>query len=339
VRSCPPLACVPCPLKACLARFSFFLGIAILQFFHEFSTLSPGVVILPLIIVVAITALKDGYEDIKRHQSDRRVNQAQVRVLAGGGWTNTNASGNKARTFVRGLIPRGKGSRKGSKGAADIEMQAHGAPPEAIAATADEDGMTNGARHYDDDEPVEDRPDIFHHADDARAHWRMTSWEDLRVGDIVKVVEDEALPADLLVCASSGEDGVAYVETKNLDGETNLKSRHGVPALAHLRTAAACADAAHAFRVECDRPDVNMYKLNAAVVVGEEKSPVHLEMALLRGTVLRNTAWVTGVVLFTGEDTKIVLNSGGTPSKRSKVERQMNPQVYVPCHLRPPARR
>jgi phospholipid-translocating ATPase len=73
-----------------------------------------------------------------------------------------------------------------------------------------------------------------------------------------------------------------------------------------------------------------MYKLNAAVVVGEEKSPVHLEMALLRGTVLRNTAWVTGVVLFTGEDTKIVLNSGGTPSKRSKVERQMNPQVYVP---------
>jgi phospholipid-translocating ATPase len=51
-------------------------------------------------------------------------------------------------------------------------------------------------------------------------------------------------------------------------------------------------------------------------------------MTLLRGTVLRNTEWVIGIVLYTGMDTKIVLNSGGTPSKRTKVERQMNPQVY-----------
>jgi phospholipid-translocating ATPase len=45
--------------------------------------------------------------------------------------------------------------------------------------------------------------------------------------------------------------------------------------------------------------------------------------------VFRNTGWVIGLVLFTGEDTKIVLNSGGTPSKRSRVERQMNPQVFI----------
>lgn len=82
-----------------------------------------------------------------------------------------------------------------------------------------------------------------------------------------------------------------------------------------------------------------MFRLNAAVVVegeatdggegkGEEvKHPINLETTLLRGCVLRNTAWVIGIVIFTGEDTKIVLNSGGTPSKRSKVERQMNPQV------------
>jgi len=57
--------------------------------------------------------------------------------------------------------------------------------------------------------------------------------------------------------------------------------------------------------------------------------PVDLQTMLLRGTVLRNTGWVIGIVLYTGEDTRIVMNAGGTPSKRSKVERQMNPQVYV----------
>ena len=124
-------------------------------------------------------------------------------------------------------------------------------------------------------------------------------------------------------------ENVAFVETKNLDGETNLKSRNAVPALTHLRTAAECASSHNSFRLECDRPDVNMYKLNAAVKVGKDMFPVDMPMVLLRGTVLRNTSWVIGVVLYTGADTRIVMNSGGTPSKRSKVERQMNPQVYV----------
>lgn len=77
-----------------------------------------------------------------------------------------------------------------------------------------------------------------------------------------------------------------------------------------------------------------MFKLNGAAIKLAELNnanhkihPVTLETTLLRGCVLRNTAWVIGVVMFTGHDTKIVQNSGGTPSKRSKVERQMNPQV------------
>ena len=61
----------------------FFLVIAILQFFSIFSTISPGLAILPLLIVLAITALKDGYEDIKRHQSDRAVNYSQVSIFVG----------------------------------------------------------------------------------------------------------------------------------------------------------------------------------------------------------------------------------------------------------------
>jgi phospholipid-translocating ATPase len=113
-----------------------------------------------------------------------------------------------------------------------------------------------------------------------------------------------------------------------------------VPELSHLRSSLSCSTAR--FRIDCEPADVNMFRLNAAVVVegqpgqgteggpGEEvKHPVNLETTLLRGCVLRNTAWVIGIVIFTGTDTKIVLNSGGTPSKRSKVERQMNPQVCV----------
>ncbi|KAG5337166.1 hypothetical protein C0989_010433 [Termitomyces sp. Mn162] len=316
----------------------FFLAIAILQFFNKFSTISPGLVILPLLIVLGITALKDGYEDVKRHQSDRRVNHTPVRVLSGGNWANPNAMAKKNRTFVRGMIPT-RLRKKPEKG-------------QLVKPTTASDIMTeSGVEHtdveYDDAHETgsETGPGLHlfgHHANHSRPHWRKGIWEDVRVGDFVKIKDHEQLPADILICASSEEENVAFVETKNLDGETNLKSRHACAPLTHLRTAADCADVRNRFRVDADRPDVNMYKLNATLRMdskdveetgrkkgAEETHPIDMQMTLLRGTVLRNTAWVIGIVMYTGEDTRIVMNSGGTPSKRSKVERQMNPQVFI----------
>jgi len=177
--------------------------------------------------------------------------------------------------------------------------------------------------------PASTIADVVDHHRDQKPHWGFTQWQDVRVGDFIKIVDNQSFPADILICSTSEDENVAFVETKNLDGETNLKSRHAVQELTFLRTAADCADKQNAFHIECDRPEFNMYKLNAAVVKDKDKYPVDFQMTLLRGTVLRNTAWVIGVVLFTGDDSKIVLNSGGTPSKRSKVERQMNPQVFL----------
>ena len=45
----------------------------------------------------------------------------------------------------------------------------------------------------------------------------------MQVGEIIKVEKDHFFPADLLLVSSTNDDGIAYVETMNLDGETNLK--------------------------------------------------------------------------------------------------------------------
>ncbi|THH16144.1 hypothetical protein EW146_g4435 [Bondarzewia mesenterica] len=302
----------------------FFAVIAILQFFNKFSTISPGLVILPLIFIWGLTGLKDGYEDIKRHQSDRRVNYSEVRVLSGGGWENPNRMSKKSKTFVPALPRRiGRSKRRNKNGAddglnADIEMLGHDAPPEAIDMSQRAQTVEHPDVEYDNDGSDPDRP-----------HWKRMIWEDVRVGDIIKLVDHESLPADVLICATSEDENVAFVETKNLDGETNLKSRNANVALTHMSSAAACADSKNAFQLDCDRPEPHMHKLNAAVVMNDERTPIDLQMTMLRGTVLRNTAWVIGIVMYTGTDTKLVLNSGGTPSKRSKVERQMNPMVFI----------
>ncbi|KAG5643211.1 hypothetical protein DXG03_001329 [Asterophora parasitica] len=280
----------------------FFLGISILQFFPKFSTISPGVVILPLIIILTVTALKDGYEDVKRHESDKRINHSTVKVLVGGEWNNTNKMRPKNKTFVRGLTPRRRNPT-----------------PNSIESGND----TDSDGDFDDDNSTATDPKYR----GSRPHWKRVLWEDLNVGDFVKIMDNEPIPADIMICATSEEEDVAFVETKNLDGETNLKSRHAVSSLSHLRTAGRCAGNQNSFRINCDRPDTDMYRLQANVTADGGTSPVDLSVTLLRGTILRNTRWAIGVVMFTGLDTKIVLNSGGTPSKRSKVERQMNPQV------------
>ena len=241
--------------------------------------------------------MKDGYEDFKRHQSDNKVNYSKTLTLTGGNWSNPNISESKSRNYLHTILQSLRISSK--------------SPTDAIKFNPEFDYDTSEKQRIDG------------------PHWMKASWEDLRVGDFVKILDNESIPADILICATSEEDDVAFVETKNLDGETNLKSRNAVQLLKTFRNAQVCADSDKSFEIQCDRPDTNMYRLNGSVVMDKQTAPVDLSMTLLRGTVLRNTKWVIGVVLFTGLDSKIVLNSGGTPSKRSKVERQMNPQVCV----------
>jgi phospholipid-translocating ATPase len=258
--------------------------------------------------------------------------------LQGGSFVNHNATGKKSKTFVRGILPKSKAQADKGLKTPDLEMFQPAAPPEAIVDKSQGVGTLNDDPEFD--YLLEGRQSSDHgdrrrsglhlfgqHSHEQHPHWRKSMWEDVKVGDFVKILDDEPVPADVVICATSEDENVAFVETKNLDGETNLKSKNASPALTHLCNAKACADSTNSFRIDADRPDTSMYKFNATVVTPEGTFPVDVQETLFRGTVVRHTGWVIGLVVYTGQDTKIIMNSGRTPSKRSKVERQMNPQV------------
>lgn len=190
------------------------------------------------------------------------------------------------------------------------------------------------------------------------AHWERTLWKKVEVGDIVLLKENDPIPADLLVLSTSDQDGACFVETKNLDGETNLKPRRCLRATMGIQ---AEEDIEHAkFILDSEPAHANLYAYSAILrywqrdakgVPGVEKTEaVTINELLLRGCSLRNTQWVIGLVVFTGADTKIMLNqgwplsffsnvhfdgraddlsTGATPSKRSKIEHETNFNVLA----------
>lgn len=148
--------CVTFVPKNLIEQFSkvanlYFLIMGLLQMINEISA-SDGIptTYFPLSVIILISALKDLYEDYKRHKSDNEENNKQVEVLSDAGF-------------------------------------------------------------------------------------KAVAWKEIKVGDIVRIKQDEFFCADLLVLKSSGDKGNCFIETKNLDGETNLKHKKSHPDFAFMQ--------------------------------------------------------------------------------------------------------
>lgn len=158
-----------------------------------------------------------------------------------------------------------------------------------------------------------------------------TAWVDVSVGDIIRVESEQPFPADMVMLATSEPEGLCYIETANLDGETNLKIKQAIPETAHLVNPSDLSRLSG--RIRSEQPNSSLYTYEATLSMhaggGEKELPLTPEQLLLRGATLRNTPWVHGIVVFTGHETKLMRNATATPIKRTAVERMVNIQILM----------
>lgn len=152
-------------------------------------------------------------------------------------------------------------------------------------------------------------------------------WREIQVGDILRVEKDSFFPADLLLLSTSYEDGLCYVETMNLDGETNLKVKRSLEATVSLDNDESFKD--FAGMIKCEDPNPSLYTFVGNLDYERQTYALDPSQILLRDSKLRNTAFVYGVVIFTGHDSKVMQNSTEPPSKRSGIERKMDSIIYL----------
>eukprot|EP01087_Luapelamoeba_hula_P013613 TRINITY_DN3887_c2_g1_i1.p1 TRINITY_DN3887_c2_g1~~TRINITY_DN3887_c2_g1_i1.p1 ORF type:complete len:931 (-),score=169.53 TRINITY_DN3887_c2_g1_i1:1607-4309(-) len=235
-----PITFVPKNLFEQFKRLAnvWFLIVAVIQLIPGLSPLNPASSFVPLIFVLAVTAIKEAYEDIKRRVTDKKIN-----------WMKTEV-----------LTPQG---------------------------------------------------------------FKKTKWHKLRVGDIVQIANDKPIPADLFILTTAHPEGIAYFETANLDGETNLKVRQALEETASLKSVNLLQNWKASLSYE--QPNAELYSFEGVLhLEGHDDIPVNLEQTVWRGSTLRNTEWITGMVLYTGMQTKVMKNSRTPPSKRSTIELEMN---------------
>ncbi|KAI8980872.1 hypothetical protein BDB01DRAFT_795934 [Pilobolus umbonatus] len=413
----------------------YFLFLVILQCIPLFGVTAPAVSALPLICILIITAMKDGFEDWKRNKSDNDVNTAKTLTLSH--WRNVNqpaqdeeASAHVLYVFLgffcmlagvdnkfthayrlslakEKVVENVKFNVDDDKSPLNDEDDTSVVEPPVTEHTPEPPAVTEPINTNDYLMPptptgkfyakVRQRSDtirseisnisfklkssrkksyrpgtiphsVLHRAptpsirrrssslhpgnkcselpagdpptEHCKVGWHEVQWQDVQVGDYIMVRDDEDVPADIIILSTSEKDNLCYVETQNLDGETNLKVRHGLNATSELRTVHDCERAY--FYFESEPPHANLYQYSGVMrwdieqpdeeettVSHQKTEAVTYNNLLLRGSVLRNSKWVIGVIAFTGDETKIMLNSGKTPSKRSKMAKATNPFVIA----------
>lgn len=237
----------------------YFLFVSILQMIPSWSTTGTYTTIIPLMVFVAISMGREGFDDWRRHRQDKNENNrpAKVAVL---------------------------------------------------------DSASNTVRY------------------------ETKAWQDIKVGDIVRLDQDDWVPADIVMLQSSGEENIAYIETMALDGETNLKQREPLPELARL--CASPSDMATKLNdsdveIVSEDPNLDLYNFEATAHINGTSYPLSTSHIVYRGSIIRNTAKVHGLVIFSGEESKIRMNSiQNARTKAPRLQKRVNRIViFMVCFV------
>lgn len=154
-------------------------------------------------------------------------------------------------------------------------------------------------------------------------------------GDIVKLEGTVPSPVDLLLIITSlhADGNKCYIETANIDGETNLKVREAPPALMDSFDIAGGKVTPELFKgsLSFEPPNKNIHNFVGTLKLDACADPVPLGASniVLRSALFSNTDWGYGIAIYTGQETKIQMNNRNAPSKMSKIEENLNKAIII----------
>ena len=182
--------------------------------------------------------------------------------------------------------------------------------------------------------------------------FRYIEWSKIKIGNLTKVKKDENFPADMLVIFSSNIEGNFYLQTSNIDGETNLKERDALSYTQKLflnkKFKKTHDNLSKLLKhendnnnpnciLEVEQPNKNLYEINGSIIFnGDEnnKNYFNFKNTAIRGAKLKNTEFIYGIIIYTGKETKIMKNIIKQKVKSANIDTLIDRIVYIVLIMR-----
>jgi len=156
-----------------------------------------------------------------------------------------------------------------------------------------------------------------------------TKSEKIKCGDIVQIERDSQFPCDMILLYSSAETETCHIQTANLDGETNLKIRYIPNKFPRFKNPEQDFVGLRGV-VNYEKPNTRLYEFRGKITLENDVNlAISNDNVLLRGQNLKIAPVIYGLAIYTGKDTKVMLNSKFKANKMSCVERRLNVFVLV----------
>ncbi|ODV80628.1 putative phospholipid-transporting ATPase [Suhomyces tanzawaensis NRRL Y-17324] len=299
---------LPKQLKAQFSKIAncYFMVIAIMQMIPGWSTTGHYTTIIPLLIFMSISIAREGFDDLKRHGHDKEENNKKTHVIKEDEEFTTYDVHSMATVVTETM------SFSGQSYLGSTDNESKRINPNISASSSLSDIEDNNFTNSD----LMKRYNLKEYT---------TKWSDVKVGNIIRINENEWVPADvLLLTTSNQETQEAFVETMALDGETNLKSKVP-PSQISKRMASVPGLKSTKALFTVEDPNLDLYNFEGSFVLDGETFALGPENIVYRGSILRNTKSVLALVVFTGEETKTRMNNLKNPrTKAPKLQKNIN---------------
>ncbi len=253
------------------AQNIFFLIMAALQLVPGLSTTGSFTTLLPLMVFFVFSMAREGYDDFRRYKLDKIENRRFSRVLYG--YRPASVDRQASQTLVGAAQLQWKSLRDAIRRPAATDR----AETFSVSATEKNQSVSTPPASTLLTPSLASEPDPWSPTISGPNPWATTKWNSLKVGDIIELKRKHQVPADIVLLHADGRNGVAYIETMALDGETNLKTRQPLALLAEkYNTLVGLSTYRAQFAVE--DPNLHFYEFNGKVTVGELLCHSHLTM-------------------------------------------------------------
>ncbi|KAF9338414.1 putative aminophospholipid-translocase [Podila minutissima] len=197
-----------------------------------------------------------------------------------------------------------------------------------LAVTIGKEAVDDMKRYRRDQEANSQRYQIL-----TPGGFKMIPSSKIRVGDMIVVNKNQNVPADMVLLRTTEESGACFIRTDQLDGETDWKLRLAVPSCQALPSDEALLDLNASIYADSPHKDIHSFIGN---FTKEGDGPgQHMESLSVDNTLWTNTVVASGnaigFVIYTGRDTRAVMNTNHPKTKIGLLDSEVNRLSKILC--------